>query len=121
MPTQELGSPAYRKYDIEAWMAANKFYGEISSTSNCTDYQSRRLNIKSVDEHGNENFVHTLNGTACAIPRLLTCIIESNWDHDKALVKIPNALRDYFNGREYFDKPKTSRPIDHRKTIFKKN
>ena len=84
MSSEELGSPAYRKYDIEAWMPGNQFYGEISSTSNCTDYQSRRLHIKSrkiLSDNKHENkFVHTLNGTACAIPRMLTSIVESNWD-----------------------------------------
>jgi seryl-tRNA synthetase len=62
-------------------MPGNQFYGEISSTSNCTDYQSRRLHIKSKnDTNDSLNIVHTLNGTACAIPRMLTCIVESNWD-----------------------------------------
>ena len=60
-------------------MPGNKFYGEISSSSNCTDYQSRRLNIKAIND-GVKSYVHTLNGTACAIPRMLTSIVESNWD-----------------------------------------
>ena len=61
MPTQELGLPAYRKYDIETWMPYNKKYGEISSASNCTDYQSRRLNIKTKNDDDTTCFVHTVN------------------------------------------------------------
>jgi len=66
-------------------MPGNQFYGEISSCSNCTDYQSRRLHIKSIKIGENSNdtikgYVHTLNGTACAIPRMLTAIVESNFD-----------------------------------------
>jgi seryl-tRNA synthetase len=58
MPTEELGLPAFRKYDIEAWMPYTQRYGEISSTSNCTDYQSRRLNIKINNK--NSIFAHTV-------------------------------------------------------------
>ena len=61
MPSEELGLPAYRKYDIEAWMPFNKTYGEISSTSNCTDYQSRRLSVMYKKKNSNElTFVHTV-------------------------------------------------------------
>ncbi|MEE6490583.1 hypothetical protein FKM82_015908 [Ascaphus truei] len=78
MPTQELGLPAYRKYDIEAWMPGRGKYGEISSASNCTDYQSRRLNIMYQKLDGELQHAHTVNGTACAVPRLLIAILESN-------------------------------------------
>ncbi|XP_043919460.1 serine--tRNA ligase, mitochondrial [Protopterus annectens] len=78
MPTQELGLPAYRKFDIEAWMPGRNKYGEISSTSNCTDYQSRRLNIMYYNASGELKYAHTINGTACAIPRTLIAILESN-------------------------------------------
>src|SRR3989338_7435311 len=66
----DLGGPAYRKYDIEAWMTTKNDYGEITSTSNCTDYQARRLNIKYRKPDGTTEFVHTLNGTAVATSRL---------------------------------------------------
>uniref|UniRef100_H3BGA5 serine--tRNA ligase n=1 Tax=Latimeria chalumnae TaxID=7897 RepID=H3BGA5_LATCH len=78
MPTQELGLPAYRKYDIEAWMPGRGKYGEISSVSNCTDYQSRRLSIMYCDAAGQMKYAHTINGTACAVPRTLIAILESN-------------------------------------------
>lgn len=75
MPVHDLGSPAYRKYDIEAWMPSRKEFGEISSTSNCTDYQSKRLNIYYEDGE-NKFHAHTVNGTACAIPRMIIAILE---------------------------------------------
>ncbi|XP_070148683.1 serine--tRNA ligase, mitochondrial [Polyergus mexicanus] len=77
MPPTDLGSPAYRKCDMEGWMPGRKLYGELSSCSNCTDYQSRRLNIKYRTKEGNIIHVHTLNGTACAIPRMLIALCET--------------------------------------------
>lgn len=91
MPPSELGAPAYRKYDIEAWMPGRKIMGEISSCSNCTDYQSRRLNIK-VDS--TDEFAHTVNGTACAIPRMLISIIETFQREDGSIL-IPQVLQKY--------------------------
>ncbi|CAF0857000.1 unnamed protein product, partial [Didymodactylos carnosus] len=79
MPTEELGLSAYRKNDIEAWMPAKQFYGEVSSASNCSDFQSRRLHIKYIDDNTEERFAHTLNGTAMALPRVITALIEANW------------------------------------------
>lgn len=89
MPPNELGAPAHRKYDIEAWMPGRKIWGEISSCSNCTDYQSRRLNIKFDNE-----FAHTVNGTACAIPRMLIAIIETFQKEDGSIL-IPKVLQSY--------------------------
>ncbi|XP_036146272.1 serine--tRNA ligase, mitochondrial isoform X2 [Monomorium pharaonis] len=77
MPSIDLGSPAYRKCDMEGWMPGRKLYGELSSCSNCTDYQSRRLNIRYKMKDGNITHVHTLNGTACAIPRMLIALCET--------------------------------------------
>ena len=91
MPPYELGAPAYRKYDIEAWMPGRKMWGEISSCSNCTDYQSRRLNIK-VDD--TDEFVHTVNGTACAVPRMLIAIIET-FQREDGTISIPEALKKF--------------------------
>ena len=69
--TGDLGGPAYRKFDLEAWMPGRGGeYGEVTSTSNCTDYQARRLNIRyKVKGEKGTHFVHTLNGTAIAISR----------------------------------------------------
>lgn len=97
MPPHELGDPAYRKYDIESWMPGRKMYGEISSCSNCTDYQSSRLNITVKDEDDvTKKFVHTINGTAAAIPRLLIAILES-FQQPEGYIEIPKVLQKYFN------------------------
>lgn len=94
--TGDLGGPAYRKFDLEAWMPGRGDggeYGEVTSTSNCTDYQARRLNIryKKKGEKGT-HFVHTLNGTAIAVSRALIAILENYQQADGSVV-IPDALR----------------------------
>jgi seryl-tRNA synthetase len=93
----DLGAPAYRKYDIEAWMVMKNDYGEITSTSNCTDYQSRRLNIRYKKENGETDFVHTLNGTAVVTSRFPVAIAE-NCQTKNGTVKIPKALQNYMGG-----------------------
>lgn len=93
----DLGAPAYKKYDIEAWMpgkGTNGEYGEITSTSNCTDFQSRRLNIKYKDKDGTKEYVHTLNGTAIALSRLMLAILE-NYQQSDGSVVIPKILQEY--------------------------
>ncbi|XP_048119945.1 serine--tRNA ligase, mitochondrial isoform X1 [Alosa alosa] len=103
MPTQELGPPAYRKYDIEAWMPGRGSFGEISSASNCTDYQSRRLNILYEREGGSLHYAHTVNATACAIPRIMIAILETHQNMDGS-VRIPQALQPYID-MEVIHKP----------------
>lgn len=78
MPPNELGASAYQKYDIESWMAGRGMWGEISSCSNCTDYQAKRLNIRYLTEDKQIKYAHTVNGTAAAIPRLLIALIETH-------------------------------------------
>ena len=93
--TGDLGGPAYRKYDIEAWMPGRGCYGEVTSTSNCTDYQARRLNARyKVKGEKGTNFVHTLNGTAVAISRALLAVLEMGQQEDGTIV-VPKALRPY--------------------------
>ena len=104
MAMHELGAPAYRKFDVEAWMPGRNMFGEISSASNCTDYQARRLAIQSVKSDGSSHFVHTVNGTACACPRMLLSIFESNQQADGS-VRIPPILQPYFNNRTSISKP----------------
>ncbi|XP_038072849.1 serine--tRNA ligase, mitochondrial-like [Patiria miniata] len=104
MPSHDLGAPAFRKYDIEAWMPARHGYGEISSASNCTDYQSRRLRIKYRSKEGDLRHAYTLNGTACAVPRVLLTLLECNQERDGS-VTIPNALQLYMNGKTVITKP----------------
>jgi seryl-tRNA synthetase len=96
--TGDLGGPAYRKYDLEAWMPGRGKggeYGEVTSTSNCTDYQARRLNIR-YKTHGKKGtaFAHTLNGTAVAVTRAILAILENNQQADGSVV-IPEVLRQW--------------------------
>jgi seryl-tRNA synthetase len=91
----DLGGPAYRKFDLEAWMpgrGAAGEWGEVTSTSNCTDFQARRLAVryKKPGEKGT-HFVHTLNGTAIAISRAIIALIENHQQADGS-VKVPQAL-----------------------------
>ena len=91
--TGDLGAPAYRKWDLEAWMPGRNGgeYGEVTSTSNCTDYQSRRLNIKYKDDDGKNKYVHTLNGTAIAVGRAMLAIFE-NYQNEDGSITIPEVL-----------------------------
>jgi len=94
--TGDLGAPAYRKWDLEAWMPGRNGgeWGEVTSTSNCTDYQARRLNIRFKDTDGKNKFVHMLNGTAIAISRAIIAILENNQQAD-GTVRIPRSLVPY--------------------------
>jgi seryl-tRNA synthetase len=98
--TGDLGAPAYKKYDIEAWMPGKGSageYGEITSASNCTDYQARRLNIKYKDPLLKRNqYVHTLNGTASALGRTMIAILE-NFQRADGSVEIPEPLKRYLD------------------------
>jgi seryl-tRNA synthetase len=100
----DLGGPAYRKFDLEAWMPGrgeNGEYGEVTSASNCTDYQARRLDIryKNKGEKGT-HFVHTLNGTAVAISRAIIAILENCQQADGSVI-VPEVLQKYV-GKERF-------------------
>ena len=96
--TGDLGGPAYRKFDLEAWMPGrgeNGEYGEVTSASNCTDYQARRLNIRyKVKGEKGTHLVHTLNGTAVAISRALIAIMENCQQPDGSIL-VPEVLRPY--------------------------
>ena len=87
----DLGSSAAKKYDIEAWIPSQQRYREITSCSNTTDFQSRRLRIRFRSESGNR-LVHTLNGTAVAVGRLLIALLENHQQADGSFV-VPEALR----------------------------
>jgi len=105
MPTEELGAPAYRKFDMEAWMPGLEKWGEISSCSSCTDFQARRLNIRHKEEYnqkGNLQFAHTLNGTACAVPRMIISILETFQNEDGS-VNIPEVLQPYMMGMKVLE------------------
>ena len=119
MPTEELGASAYRKYDMEAWMPGRGSWGEISSTSNCTDYQSRRLHIRyyaptppssvappddPTQKTPTSLFAHTLNGTAAAVPRLIVALLENGARFDEegkvVGVDLPAVLRPFWVGKD---------------------
>jgi len=93
MCTGDLGAMAARKFDIEAWMPSRNEYGEVTSTSNCTDYQARNLNIKFRRKDKTE-YVHMLNGTAIATSRTPLAILE-NYQQKDGSVKIPDVLQPY--------------------------
>jgi len=95
--TGDLGAPAYRKFDIEAWMPGrgdDGEYGEVTSTSNCTDYQARALGIRYRDDEGAIQFVHMLNGTAIALSRAMVALLE-NFQNEDGSVSIPSSLIPY--------------------------
>jgi seryl-tRNA synthetase len=100
--TGDLGAPAFRKWDLEAWMPGRTSqpsrsfgdWGEVTSTSNCTDYQARRLNVKYKDEDGKNKFVHMLNGTAIAVSRAIIAVLE-NFQQRDGSVRLPKALVPY--------------------------
>jgi seryl-tRNA synthetase len=122
MPTEELGASAYRKYDIEVWMPGRGGWGEISSLSNCTDYQARRLHIRyrrpspttpsssastasakpQPPLASSVPFAHTLNGTAAAIPRLIVALLENgariDADGQVLGLDLPEVLKPFWLG-----------------------
>ena len=95
----DLGMPAAKKYDLEAWIPTQERYREVTSCSNCTDYQARRAKIKFKPETSNPEtqkteFIHTLNGTACAMPRIIVAIME-NFQKKDGTIEIPEVLKPY--------------------------
>ena len=99
----DLGLGQVKKYDIETWMPSKNKYGETHSCSYFHDFQARRLNIKYRDADGKLKFVHSLNNTAVATPRILIQIIENGQQAD-GTIKIPEVLRKYMGGREFIGK-----------------
>jgi seryl-tRNA synthetase len=93
----DLGAPAYKKYDLEYWSPVDKQYRELTSCSNCTDYQSRRLNIRLRGQDGTTQYVHTLNGTAIAFSRLFIALVENHQQPDGS-VRLPSALAQIYGG-----------------------
>ncbi len=96
--TGDLGAPAAKKYDLEAWLPGQEAYREVTSCSNCTDFQARRLNVRTREESGLRP-LHTLNGTAVAVGRTLIALMENHQMEDRR-IRVPAALRPYLSGRE---------------------
>ncbi|WP_437028309.1 serine--tRNA ligase [Streptomyces sp. enrichment culture] len=97
----DLGSSAARKYDCEAWIPTQGKYRELTSTSDCTEFQSRRLQIR-VREDKKVRPLATLNGTLCAVPRTIVAILENHQQADGS-VRVPEVLRPYLGGRELLE------------------
>lgn len=93
----DLSAPAYKKYDVEYWSPVDNMYRELTSCSNCTDYQARRLNIRYRDSDGALVHPHTLNGTAATSSRTLIAILENHQTKD-GQVRLPKALADIYGG-----------------------
>jgi seryl-tRNA synthetase len=105
MPTEELGASAFTKYDIEAWMPGRGSWGEISSASNCTDYQARRLHIRYKADGktlpigeglSKQAWAHTLNGTAIAVPRIIVALLENYGVSKDGKIRLPSVLKQYW-------------------------
>lgn len=95
----DLGAPAAKKYDMEYWSPVNKKYQEITSCSNCTDFQARAVNARVRRADGTVEFVYTLNGTAISLARALVVMIE-NFAREDGLLEVPEVLRPYLGGKE---------------------
>ncbi len=98
MCTGDLGAMAAKKYDVEAWMPGREDYGEVTSTSNCTDYQARNLNIKFRRNTGETEYLHMLNGTAVVMSRVPIAILE-NYQEKDGSIRIPDVLQKWM-GKE---------------------
>src|SRR6202012_5330331 len=94
----DLGASAARKFDCEAWVPSQQAYRELTSTSNCTTFQARRLNVRYRDEHGKPRIAATLNGTL-ATTRWIVAILENHQLPDGS-VRVPEALRPFLGGLE---------------------
>lgn len=100
----DLGDPAAIKYDIEAWIPTQGKYREITSASNTTNYQSRRSKIRYKNADGKKDYIHTVNGTGIAMPRMFVAILE-NYQNADGTVTIPEVLRGYMGGKAKIEKP----------------
>jgi seryl-tRNA synthetase len=95
----DLGAPAAKKYDIEYWSPVDGKYRELTSCSNCTDFQARNLNIRVRRPDGSIEVLHTLNGTAVSLARSLVAVLE-NYQNEDGTLRVPEVLRPYLGGRE---------------------
>ena len=104
MPASDLGASAYRKQDIEAFFPSRidleEGWGEVTSTSMCTDYQTRRLSTRVRVNDGSLEFPETVNGTAMAVPRVLAALLESGWDEGEDLIRVPECLWPWMNTKQ---------------------
>ncbi|MDO4967648.1 MAG: serine--tRNA ligase [Candidatus Saccharibacteria bacterium] len=95
----DLGAPAAKKYDLEYWSPVNQKYQELTSCSNCTDFQARSVNCRVRRKDGSLEFVHTLNGTAISMARTMVAVLE-NYAREDGKLTVPEALRPYLGGKK---------------------
>ncbi|MBO7699381.1 serine--tRNA ligase [Candidatus Saccharibacteria bacterium] len=95
----DLGAPAAKKYDLEYWSPVNQKYQELTSCSNCTDFQARSVNVRVRRKDGKVEFVHTLNGTAISLARAMVAVLE-NYGTEDGKLKVPEALKPYLGNRD---------------------
>ena len=98
----DLGLSAKRKFDCEAWIPTQGRYRELTSTSNCTEFQTRRLDTRARARQGEVRPVATLNGTLCAMTRTIVAILETHQQADGS-VRVPKALQPFLQGREVLE------------------
>ena len=94
----DLGAPAAKKYDLEYWSPVNQKYQELTSCSNCTDFQARSVNCRVRRKDGTIEFVHTLNGTAISLARTMVAVLE-NYANEDGTFTVPEVLKPYLNGK----------------------
>ncbi len=103
--TGDLGSSAIRKFDCEAWIPTQGKYRELTSASNCTEFQARRLSVRMRETRDGKQVTRplaTLNGTLCAVPRTIVAILENHQQADGSVL-VPEILRPYLGGREVLE------------------
>ncbi|HKZ32470.1 MAG TPA: aminoacyl--tRNA ligase-related protein, partial [Vicinamibacteria bacterium] len=104
LSTGDMGFSAAKTYDIEVWLPGQQTYREISSCSNCTDFQARRASLRYRPEPGGKpRFLHTLNGSGLAVGRTLVAVLENYQQKDGSVV-VPEVLRPYMGGLERITK-----------------
>ena len=104
LSTGDIGFSAAKTYDVEVWMPQQHIYREISSCSNCLDFQARRAMIRYRKADGSVEYVHTLNGSGLAVGRTVAAILE-NYQQADGSVKVPEALQPYMHGLKVITKP----------------
>ena len=95
----DLGAPAAKKYDLEYWSPVNQKYQELTSCSNCTDFQAHSVNVRVRRKDGTVEFVHTLNGTAISLARAMVAVLE-NYGTEDGKLKVPEVLKPYLGNRD---------------------
>ena len=103
LSTGDIGFSSAKTYDLEVWLPAQNTYREISSCSNCTDFQARRMQARVRRKDGKIELVHTLNGSGLAVGRTLVAVME-NYPHEDGSITVPKVLRPYLDDREVITK-----------------